>query len=219
MGCVFGGEWEDPDLRDSAEIDAYFMEHFGQKTIQTDIALTEKYRYCPQFETGGTFGVNMRELDERILSFNYTSLYASEAERLQQHKAFILEHYLAQFNEETIKTKSFQHCGEPCPVVCKKLKDQYKKDFEPYQALGPLVGVFDQRAAEPLNDHADAMGFDAIQLGGTLAWIMELVAEGLIQPEEYGFPPASELKFKFSADPQSSISSNDSALNARYAWP
>ena len=23
---VFGGDWEDPDLRDSAEIDAYFME-------------------------------------------------------------------------------------------------------------------------------------------------------------------------------------------------
>ena len=217
VGCIFGGEWEDPDLRDSAEIDAYFMQHFGQKTIQTDIAMTEKYRYVPDFGTGGTFGVNMRELDERILSFNYTSIYASEDERLQQHKAFILEHYLAQFNEETIKTKSFQHCGEPCPVVCKKLKDQYKKDYEPYQALGPQVGVFDQRAAEPLNEHADALGFDAIQLGGTLAWIMELVAEGLVKPEDYGFPAVSELKFKFSADPQTFDLVNDSALNARYA--
>lgn len=217
IGCVFGGEWEDPDLRDSAEIDAYFMEHFGQKTIQTDLAMTEKYRYVPEFETGGTFGVNMRELDERIMSFNYTSLYATDDERLAQHRHFILEHYLAQFNEETIKTKSFQHCGEPCAVVCKKLKDQYKKDFEPYQALGPQVGVFDQRAAEPLNDHADALGFDSIQLGGTLAWIMELVAEGLIQPEEYGFPPADQMKFKFTADPQGFDIVNDSALNARYA--
>ncbi len=52
---------------------------------------------------------------------------------------------------------------------------KFKKDFEPYHALGPQVGVFDQRAAEILNDHADAMGFDSIQLGGTLAWIMDIL--------------------------------------------
>lgn len=214
---VFGGEWEDPDLRDSAEIDAYFVEHFGQKTMQTDMALTEKYRYFPEFETGGTFGVNMREMNERLLSFNYTSIYHSDDERLQQHKNFILDHYLQQFNEETIKTKSFQHCGEPCPVVCKKMKDNYKKDYEPYHVLGPQIGVFDQRAAEEINDHADAMGFDAIQLGGTVAWIMELVAEKLIDPAEFGFPPADQLKFGFTADPAEFDVVKDSALNAAYA--
>ena len=216
-GCVFGGEWEDPDLRDSAEIDAYFLKHFNQKTIQTDIALTEKYRYFPEFETGGTFGVNMRELNERILSFNYPSIYADEGERLRQHAEFILKHYLAQFNEETIKTKSFQHCGEPCPVVCKKLNGPYKKDYEPYHVLGPQVGVFDQRAAEELNDYVDAMGFDAIQAGGTLAWIMELVAEGLIPPEDFGLPPAAGLRFAFTADPARFDLVADSARNARYA--
>jgi len=216
-GCVLGGEWEDPDLRDSAEIDAYFMENFGQRTIQTDIALTEKYRYVPKFETGGTFGVNMLELNERILSFNYTSVYASQEERLRQHEDFILKHYLAQFNEETIKTKSFQHCGEPCPVVCKKMRDTYKKDYEPYHVLGPQVGVFDQRAAEQLNGHVDAMGFDAIQCGGTLSWIMELVAEGLIQPEEFGFPPASDLKFRFTSDVKEFDLVEDSLRNAKYA--
>ncbi|MHC1781845.1 MAG: aldehyde ferredoxin oxidoreductase C-terminal domain-containing protein [Anaerolineaceae bacterium] len=214
---VIGGEWEDPDLRDSAEIDAYFMEHFGQKTIQTDIALTEKYRYVPQFETGGTFGVNMREMDDRILSFNYTSIYASREERLRQHEEFILKHYLMQFNEETIKTKNFQHCGEPCPVVCKKLFENFKKDYEPYHALGPQIGVFDQRAAEEINDHVDAMGFDAIQCGGTLAWIMELVAEGLIRPEDFDLPPASEMAFKFTADPADFDIVKDSARNAAYA--
>ncbi len=206
-----------PDLRDSAEIDAYFMEHFGKKTIQTDIALTEKYRYFPKFETGGTFGVNMRELNERILSFNYTSIYASDEERLRQHQDFILEHYLEQFNRETIQTKSFQHCGEPCPVVCKKMRDPYKKDYEPYHALGPQVGVFDQRAAEKLNDYVDAMGFDAIQWGGTLAWIMELISAGLIDPQEYGFPPATEMKFRFTCDRREFDLLADSARNAHYA--
>jgi glyceraldehyde-3-phosphate dehydrogenase (ferredoxin) len=102
VGCVFGGGWEDPDLRDSAEIDTYFLEHFGKKTIQADLAVTTKYRYAPEFETGGTFGVNMRNLDGRIMSFNYQSIYASEDERERQHEDFVLKHYLAQFNEEII---------------------------------------------------------------------------------------------------------------------
>lgn len=214
---VFGGEWEDPDLRDSSEIDAYFLEHFGKKTIQTDLAATEKYRYVPQFDTGGTFGVNMRELNERILSFNYASIYADEDSRLKQHQHFILDHYLAQFNEETIKPRKFQHCGEPCAVVCKKLNGRYKKDYEPYHALGPQCGVFDQRAAELLNDFIDAMGFDAIQAGGTLAWILELISQGLIPPEDFGFPPREELRFEYADDPAKFDVVADSLKNAEYA--
>lgn len=214
---IFGGDWEDPDLRDSSEIDSYFLEHFGKKTIQTDISVTEKYRYVPEFETGGTFGVNMRDLSERVMSFNYTSIYHSDEERLKQHDLFILKHYLAQFNEETIKTKNFQHCGEPCPVVCKKLNGIYKKDYEPYHALGPQIGVFDQRAAEEINDYADSMGMDAIQAGGTIAWIMDLIANGLIQPEDFGLPPSSEMSFKFTSDPLAFDLVKDSARNAAYA--
>ena len=217
VGIVFGGDWDDPDLRDSAEIDAYFLEHFGKKTIQTDLAVTEKYRYVPEFETGGTFGVNMRDLNERILSFNYTSIYQPVEARLRQHENFILNHYLKQFNEETIKTKKFQHCGEPCPVVCKKMNGQYKKDYEPYHVLGPQVGVFDQRAAEVLNDFVDAMGFDAIQTGGTVAWIMELVHAGLIAPAEFGLPPATELSFGWVDDSSHFDVVVDSLKNAQYA--
>ena len=84
-------------------------------------------------------------------------------------------------------------------------------------ALGPQVGVFDQRAAELLTDHVDAMGFDSIQSGGTLAWIMELVADGVIDPAEYGFPPASTMKFHFEADPDRFDVVQDSMLNALYA--
>ena len=217
VGIVFGGEWEDPDLRDSAEIDTYFLEHFGKKTIQTDIAVTEKYRYVPEFETGGTFGVNMRDLNERILSFNYTSIYHPVKSRLHQHENFILNHYLEQFNEETIKTKKFQHCGEPCPVVCKKLFGKYKKDYEPYHVLGPQVGVFDQRAAETLNDYVDAMGFDSIQSGGTVAWIMELVRDGLIDPSKFGLPPSNEMSFNWADDTSNFDIVVDSMKNAQYA--
>jgi glyceraldehyde-3-phosphate dehydrogenase (ferredoxin) len=52
--------------------------------------------------------------------------------------------------------------------------------------MGPLTGIFDQRAAELLNHRADMYGFDAISVGGVLAWLMECLAEGQLSPEELG---------------------------------
>jgi len=37
--------------------------------------------------------------------FNYRSMYATEEQRLQVHDRFIANHYLKQFNEETIQPK------------------------------------------------------------------------------------------------------------------
>ncbi len=135
--CIFGGDWEDLDLKDSKEIDGYFMANYGQPMIKVDLGATEKYRYVPGFQTGGTFGVNYHTVDARLLSFNWRSIYQPEAARLAQHTAFVREHYLKQFNEEIIQPKHFAHCGEPCSVACKKYDRIYKKDYEPYQALGP----------------------------------------------------------------------------------
>ena len=213
--CIFGGDWEDPDLKDSQEIDGYFLDHFGQKAIRTDIALTTKYRYVPEFETGGTFGVNMRNADDALFSYNYSSVHQSAAARRTQHQDLILDHYLAQFNEQTIKPRNFSHCGEPCPVACKKLHRHYKKDYEPYQALGPQCGIFDQRAAERINHMVDAMGFDAIQMGSTISWIMELINDGLIPPADFGLPTANALSFQFPGGEGDLVA--ESARNADFA--
>lgn len=173
--------------------------------------------YVPGFRTGGTFGVNMQTANERLFSFNYQSVYADEQARLDLHQHFILDHYLRQFNQETIAPRNFWHCGEPCSVACKKMYQHYKKDYEPYQALGPLCGVFDQRAAEQLNHYVDAMGFDAIQTGGTVSWVMELIHRGIVPPEDLGLPPADRMRFDFSADPTTFDVVADSARNAAYA--
>ena len=66
------------------------------------------------------------------------------------------------------------------------MKDDFKKDYEPYQTMGPLCGVFDQRAAEQLCHHADALGFDAISAGGVIAWMMDLLDEGQLSKEDLG---------------------------------
>jgi glyceraldehyde-3-phosphate dehydrogenase (ferredoxin) len=215
--CIFGGDWEDPDLKDSQEIDGYFQVHYGDSMIKVDLGATEKYRYVPGFRTGGTFGVNMLTANEKLFSFNYRSVYADDAARLDQHQAFIVDHYLKQFNEEIIQPKNFRHCGEPCAVACKKMYRHFKKDYEPYQALGPLCGVFDQRAAEELNYYVDAMGFDSIQTGGTVSWVMELIHRGLIPPQDLDLPPADRMRFDFADDTNDFDIVADSARNADYA--
>jgi glyceraldehyde-3-phosphate dehydrogenase (ferredoxin) len=215
--CIFGGDWVDPDLQDSKEIDSYFMTYYQQTMMRTDLGATEKYRYVPDFHTGGTFGVNMHTVDDKLLSFNYSSVYASQDQRSDQHQNFIVDHYLKQFNEESIEPKKFNHCGEPCSVVCKKYTGIYKKDYEPYQALGPLCGVFDQRAAEELNHYVDAMAFDSIQMGGTISWLMELIATGVIPPQDFNLPPIENMKFQFASLPQEFDIVVDSKRNADYA--
>jgi glyceraldehyde-3-phosphate dehydrogenase (ferredoxin) len=138
-----------------------------------------------------------------MLSFNYQSIFMDEDHRLKIHKEFILEHYLKQFNEETIKEKQQFNCGEPCAAVCKKLNDPYKKDYEPYQALGPLCGIFDQRAAEKITHHIDTCGFDAISAGGVISWLMECLSKGMLTPEETGVsgvPVFNDEKFSIVTD-------------------
>jgi glyceraldehyde-3-phosphate dehydrogenase (ferredoxin) len=185
---IYGGDFVDaPDapVKNKVEIDKMFDEKFHKKMIQEDMAATVKYRYDPAFHSGGTLGVNYTKLKGWMFSFNYQSIYYSEDDRLTIHKQFVLEHYLKQFNEETIDKKQFKHCGEPCGALCKKMNGIYKKDYEPYQTMGPNSGIFDQRAAEKINHYADAMGFDAIQVGSLISWIMECILKKKFPKEDF----------------------------------
>jgi len=183
---IYGGTFVDEDFRDRKVADQWFMDKYQKKLAAKDLEATTKYRFEPKFQTGGTFGVNYSTLAGQMLSFNYRSIYMTEEERLQMHQEWVVDHYLKQFNEETIQTKQQKHCGEPCAAVCKKMHGEFKKDYEPYQTMGPLSGIFDQRAAEQLNHRADAYGFDAISAGGVLSWLMECLVEGDLTPQELG---------------------------------
>jgi len=200
---IYGGSFVDEDFRDRKVADQWFADKYQKKLKAVDFEATTKYRFDPRFETGGTLGVNYATVGGRLLFFNYRSIYDSEENRLELHERFIKNHYLRQFNEETIEPKQQAICGEPCAAVCKKLRDEYKKDYEPYQTMGPLAGIFDQRAAERLARRADCYGFDAISVGGTVSWLMECLSEGLLTPEECGVsdrPLFSSEGFDVTAD-------------------
>lgn len=183
---VYGGTHIDEDFRDRKVADEWFEARYKQKLMAKDMEATKKYRFDPAFETGGTLGVNYASNAESLLAFNYRSIYWSEQQRKAFHQKHIKEHYLKQFNEETIATKQFSTCGEPCVAVCKKNNGKFKKDYEPYQTFGPLCGIFDQRAAEQVNRCADSLGFDAISAGGMVSWMFECLTDGSILPEELG---------------------------------
>ncbi len=187
VAVIYGGTYIDEDFNDRKVADSWFETKYNKKLAAKAMEATTKYRFDDNFETGGTFGVNYATVGGNIIAFNYKSIYWSENDRKELHKKFILEHYLKQFNEETIQTKQYRTCGEKCSAVCKKMKGEFKKDFEPYQTMGPLSGIFDQRAAEMVNHKADMYGFDAISVGGVISWLMECVADGLIKPSELGF--------------------------------
>ncbi len=212
---VYGGDFEDEDLSDRAEADGYFQDMFSKKMLLEDLEATTKYRYDPQWKSGGTFGVNFSKLRDRMLSFNYRSVGWPKQKRQQLWERLVHDHYLAQFNRETIVPKHFSHCGEPCPAVCKKTHSHYKKDYEPYQAMGPLAGVFDQRSAEKLNHRADELGFDAIQIGGQLAWVMECLSAGIISAEDLELPADAPKRPVF--EPEKFHAVADSEKNARLA--
>ncbi len=183
---VYGGTAIDEDFRDRKVADEWFQARYERKMMAKDLEATKKYRFDPDFDTGGTLGVNFATNADSLLAFNYQSIHWTDEERKAFHAKHIRNHYLKQFNEETIVPRQFSTCGEPCPAVCKKNHGIYKKDYEPYQTMGPLCGIFDQRAAELLNREADTLGFDAINAGGMLAWMMECLDAGLLKPEELG---------------------------------
>jgi glyceraldehyde-3-phosphate dehydrogenase (ferredoxin) len=183
---IYGGTVVDDDFRDRKVADAWFQERYAKKLAAKDVEATVKYRFDPKFETGGTFGVNYATIGGRVLAFNYRTVGWTEERRLELHRKFIVDHYLKQFNAETIATREQHTCGEPCAAVCKKTRGEYKKDYEPYQTMGPLCGIFDQRAAERLNRHADRYGFDGISVGGVLSWLMECLDTGALTPDELG---------------------------------
>ncbi|NJE02455.1 glyceraldehyde-3-phosphate:ferredoxin oxidoreductase [Thermococcus sp. JdF3] len=153
---------------------------------------TTKYRFNPKLNTGGTFGGNYPAEGDFVPILNWQMPYIPKEERIRIHEN-IMKHYWEPFNEEAITPKNWTTCGEPCPVVCKKYRRGHHVEYEPYEANGPLSGSISLRASDISVHAADAMGFDAIEFGGTAAWVLELVHRGLLKPEEVGISGKPEF--------------------------
>jgi hypothetical protein len=106
----------------------------------------------------------------------------AEDERVDLHEKLIVNHYLRQFNEETIPVGS---SNLRRALRC-RLQEDERRIQEGLRAIpdhGAPSGICDQRTAEKLAHHCDALGFDAISGGGVLAWLMELLDKNLLTSE------------------------------------
>ncbi|TDA36417.1 MAG: glyceraldehyde-3-phosphate:ferredoxin oxidoreductase [Hadesarchaea archaeon] len=232
IALVLGGrnEWRKfpgVNLADPEEAEEVFKKLLGKGMMKVASEATVKYRYDEAVGSGGTFGVNYFVLRELAIMFGWSSVNLPKEKRLELYERLIRAKYLKQFDQEItsrkhlrpsleipskfsrpwVRVKVWKNCGEPCPGVCKKVRDRYKKDYEPYEANGPNCGIFDQRAAERAVYRVDSLGFDGIEFGNTCGWIFECLHSGLLQPHELG------LEENPSFDP-SSFHPSDSWKNA-----
>ncbi|ADV64924.1 aldehyde ferredoxin oxidoreductase N-terminal domain-containing protein [Desulfurococcus mucosus] len=190
---IYGGRYDRSvkvpvELNDVRELDKLFMEITRQPYTQSVINAGVKYRYDPKLNTGGTLGGNYPHLKVTTPVFNWNMIYLPKAVRERLHE-LIMKHIWEPFNKEAIESRSWKTCGEPCPLACKKVRlGKYKSDYEPYNGLGPFIGVMDIHDAEKVVELADAYGFDAIELGQIVGFIFEALYKGLLKPEEVGLP-------------------------------
>lgn len=182
-GGTYNGKTFTENIKEIKVVNEIFQEEFNEKYVDYVIRSGKKYRYDDKVKSAGTFGVNMSVLGEWLLSFNWESVNLSEGERKALY-ALVRDHYLKQFNEEIVEPRTFATCGEPCPLTCKKIYHEHKKDYEPYEALGPNSGIFDQRVAERVVKEVEVLGFDAIEFGNVGSWILECVHSGLLSKQE-----------------------------------
>jgi glyceraldehyde-3-phosphate dehydrogenase (ferredoxin) len=196
VAIVAGGTWNPslPEpLKDLAKFNEYFKKLTGVDFISTVSKATVKYRYDESIKAGGTFGVNYPHYRELVPFFNYNNVYLPKYIR-RKLVDILLEKFWSPFVEETfVKSKSWETCGEPCPAACKKVWRGKKVDYEPFNAMGPFIGVLNLDIVAKNVDIGDQLGYDLITLGHLTAWILEAVYKGLLKPEEVSFRDVPNL--------------------------
>jgi len=188
-GIIAGGKIkpELPEIFTSIKnFNEYFKKITGREFFNAVNMATTKYRFDPKTGAGGTFGSNYPYYKEWLPTFCYNSIYLKKEIR-RKISDIILKNYWGPFKEETfVKTRSWKTCGEPCPVACKKIWKRKKVDYEPFQGVGPLIGVFDLKEVSKIVDIIDNAGLDAITTGHIVAFLLEAVNKGLLTCEEVG---------------------------------
>ncbi|NPA84701.1 MAG: aldehyde ferredoxin oxidoreductase [Crenarchaeota archaeon] len=178
------GSFEPPEIPQDLP-ERISQEVFGESYVNVVLEATKKYRYDPKYKSGGTFGVNYAHYRDLVPMFAFNSIYYSDEVRVRLAK-MIMKYFWEPFQKESIKRRVFGGCGDPCPAACKKVWRGVKVDYEPSNAMGPLVGIFKLELTARLIETVDSSGMDAIEAGHAIAWLMDLLHKGLLDPEDLG---------------------------------
>ncbi len=215
VAIEFGGTYRrpNPNLSNVSLLNTLSQGVFKKQYSQALNEKTVKYRFDPSIKTGGTFGVNYPHYKDLVPVLNYSQAYMSKGLRLEVHGK-VMENFWKPFQDEVFDggklTPASKNCGEPCPVVCKKVYKGVKIDYEPSHAVGPIAGIITVDDSASLVDLLDNLGLDAIEAGHMIAWLFECVNRGLLKPDEIGLEESPIM------DPEL-LSPETSRRNARAA--
>ncbi|MFH1561370.1 MAG: aldehyde ferredoxin oxidoreductase N-terminal domain-containing protein [Patescibacteria group bacterium] len=147
------------------------------------IEATEKYR---QYGTKANFC----NLKENLPMFNWSTFSRSVNLRKRLHQDLIEDQFLL-----GLKTVSAT-CGESCLATCRKQECGRRLDYEPYESMGPLIGVFDRGLTRKLVMKADSLGLDIIYFGNILSAVLEAGAKGKLDLKKlFGVSYRSDFDF------------------------
>ena len=150
----------------------------------------ERFRFDPRLKHEGTLAANLSGLAERVLCFNGRNVTWPRDRRQRVFDELIDGRLLEQVRARPRGGDRRHHCGEACPIACRREHEGRRIDFQPYASLGPNLGVFDLSQIGRLHDACDRAGFDAVELGGVLAFALERDATGRFDPR--GFDPEAD---------------------------
>jgi len=143
-------------------------------TVETGGAATPiDFRHDPRLGAEGTLAANLGGLADRVLAFNARNTAWPRQERQDLYDRLVQGRLLTQVREQVQDGSRRRHCGETCPIACRLERDGRRMDFQPYASLGPNLGIFDLDVVAEVHAFCDAAGFDAVELGGVLAWVLE----------------------------------------------
>ncbi len=184
IGIVIGGDCgEDKDIVEKMK--EVFREEFGDGYMQKMIEGTKKYREL------GTFKGNYSGYKNKLPLFNWNFFFLDEDEKTKIWEKFVNGKLLSGYKFET------RTCKERCVAACKKIEryDNHKRekvDYEPFHALGALLGIFDREKIARLVWLADSLGFDTIYLGFFIAGILEALEKKKVSLGELGITLKTE---------------------------
>ncbi|NOZ88165.1 MAG: hypothetical protein GXP49_18285 [Deltaproteobacteria bacterium] len=130
------------------------------------------FLFDPRLSAKGTLVANLEGLGDRALCINAMSAKFSRKERSRIFEDLLKPGMLRDENEKGGMSRG-RSCGEVCQIACRREIGGARVDFQPFSSLGPNIGVFGRDHVLSLITACDYHGFDAVELGGLIAWELE----------------------------------------------
>ena len=177
---IYGGTVVDEDFRDRKVADEWFQVRFQKRLAAKDFEATTKYRFDPKLATGGTLGVNFSTLGGAMLSFNYRSIYMSEAERVALHQRSSSTTTSSSSTRRRSRPSSSTPAASRARPCARRCAASSRRTTSPTRRWGRSAGSSTSGPPRRWRTTPTRSASTRISAGGVLSWLMECLHEGVL---------------------------------------